>query len=545
MVLHYVSNGLLTYNSGLFIFVDTGKVRCGSDGVLKRASTRKGSWATDIPRDGSARKSHLVPFGNIRVIFIMPIPVFRKHLFLPHGTLSKSPMRQRAFLSIMICGIQECKGKDSLEFPGSWYSKGFGKVPMVLLTNCPVNLKNKETLWGIVEIYLTRLVILKSLRKNSIKDQKQTSPYSFREAHFMTKQLFETGKWCLIFLCLTLVSLQSFAGQPTYPIAPEVYTTRQQTVRPAAIPGAAELTITQVDQYAPEGYSNWVFGAPVDYGFLLPDGTAAGAQTPVEQLLNFFAISDIHITDKESPGEPFYPGTVSPFGNVNTSGYSPVVLSTTHVLDAAVQTINALHAAKTPAFDFGMSLGDAANNTQYNELRWFIDTIDGKRINPSSGAHEGATFIDYQKPYQAAGLDKTIPWYQVIGNHDQWWCGTLAYTDYVRSILVSNTVLNIGLIGSGLSAFPTFDSRGFYMGTVDGTTPYGDVIDAGPEETMAPPIIAADKNRRSLTTSASTTLNWMKEFFNTTTSPRVMVSPGQTWTAILHPTHSSPRQTYR
>ena len=34
--------------------------------------------------------------------------------------------------------------------------KGFGKEPMMLLTNCAVNLKVKETLWRIVEIYLTR-----------------------------------------------------------------------------------------------------------------------------------------------------------------------------------------------------------------------------------------------------------------------------------------------------------------------------------------------------------------------------------------------------
>lgn len=34
--------------------------------------------------------------------------------------------------------------------------KGFGKVPMMLLTSCPVNIKIKETIWRIVEIYLTR-----------------------------------------------------------------------------------------------------------------------------------------------------------------------------------------------------------------------------------------------------------------------------------------------------------------------------------------------------------------------------------------------------
>ena len=34
--------------------------------------------------------------------------------------------------------------------------KGFGKVPMMLLTSCVVNSRIKETIWRIVEIYLTR-----------------------------------------------------------------------------------------------------------------------------------------------------------------------------------------------------------------------------------------------------------------------------------------------------------------------------------------------------------------------------------------------------
>jgi len=49
-----------------------------------------------------------------------------------------------------------------VKLPGKDYSlffvvvKGFGKQPMMLLTSCPIQLKAKESIWRIVEIYLTR-----------------------------------------------------------------------------------------------------------------------------------------------------------------------------------------------------------------------------------------------------------------------------------------------------------------------------------------------------------------------------------------------------
>ena len=323
----------------------------------------------------------------------------------------------------------------------------------------------------------------------------------------------------LLFLFVAALPFQGYPAGPTYPISTDVQTTRQRTVTPVAIPGAPELAIGEVDQYAAYGYTDYRFGppGPVNYGKLLPDGSQPGAYSPAETLLTYFSISDIHITDKESPAQVIYLGYVlGTFGNTATPAYSPVMLSTTHVLDAAIQTVNALH-EQTP-FDFGLSLGDHANSTQYNELRWFMDVMDGKRITPSSGAHKGAGSIDYQKPYQSAGLNKSIPWYAVIGNHDQFWCGSLFANDYVRSVMVGNTVINMGLNAYGNLSF---NDRGTYMGVVDGTTPYGTVIDYGPlYSPMAPPIVAADPNRRSLTTPTSTTLNFMKEFFNSTSQPK-------------------------
>jgi metallophosphoesterase (TIGR03768 family) len=239
--------------------------------------------------------------------------------------------------------------------------------------------------------------------------------------------------------------------------------------------------------------------------------------------LSFFSISDVHITDKESPAQCNYlgyrfpePCTPGPNGQPvgNSSAYSAVIFYTTQVLDAAVQTINALH-EKTP-FDFGIALGDAANNTQYNELRWYIDVLDGKMITPSSGAHKGAKTIDYQKRYQAAGLDKSITWYQTIGNHDQFWMGSAKVNDYLRKTYVGSHVLNIGPITSLPPNFNTvLSTRGFYMGVVDGSIWSGDIIDVGPVENFPkPPKVTADGRRRSLSVK-----DWMKQFFHTTSKP--------------------------
>ena len=96
---------------------------------------------------------------------------------------------------------------------------------------------------------------------------------------------------------------------------------------------------------------------------------------------------------------------------------------------------------KKSPFDFGISLGDAINNNQYNEARWYIDVMDGKIISPSSGSHRGADSIDYQKPYQSAGLDKSIPWYQAIGNHDHFFMGAGANVSVFANRTLAGTFL--------------------------------------------------------------------------------------------------------
>ena len=60
-----------------------------------------------------------------------------------------------------------------------------------------------------------------------------------------------------VFLLFLFVSALPFwAADPTYPISTDVQTTRQRTVRPVPLPDVQPyLTITEVDQYGPRGYS--------------------------------------------------------------------------------------------------------------------------------------------------------------------------------------------------------------------------------------------------------------------------------------------------
>jgi len=291
--------------------------------------------------------------------------------------------------------------------------------------------------------------------------------------------------------------------------------TRQRTITPVALPtNTPAILASNIPNYAVYGYSSWQWGPGEDEGrqFLTP-AESTGA-THAGRLLNFFAITDIHVTDKESPSQSLITSYESETGeHGNSSCYSPVILYTTHVLDAAVRTANALH--RLTPFDFAISLGDDCNSAQHNELRWFIDVMDGKRITPSSGAHLGATNIDYQMPYQAAGLDPSIPWYQVLGNHDHFWGGAWPVTDYLRQSYTNNVVLLMGdLLADGV------DSRIEYMGVIDGSTPYGNVIGVGPVTNFIvggvtnAPMVVPDPDRYSLTRS-----NWTREFFSTTSKP--------------------------
>lgn len=326
-------------------------------------------------------------------------------------------------------------------------------------------------------------------------------------------ELMQFSRRCFIQTCLAGAAWVGCGALPTawaQTAKPSLipWTTLERTVIPVPVPGASpKIAPNEINKFAEYGYGQWQEGQGLGRQKrldLMPKGYSGAKGEKSARLVRFFAISDIHLTDKESPAQVIYWGLKEAI----SSAYSPVMMCTTHVLDAAVRTVNALH--KQDAIDFGISLGDACNSTQYNELRWYLDILDGKAITPSSGAHAGADTVDYQKPFQAAGLDKSIPWFQALGNHDQFWMGTAPVDEHLRQAYVGEEILNLGNIFTQGVA-----SRGIYMGTLDCSTPNGEIIGMGPVgDFPSPPKVAADPDRRSLLRK-----QWMGEFFNTVSKP--------------------------
>lgn len=252
----------------------------------------------------------------------------------------------------------------------------------------------------------------------------------------------------------------------------------------------------------------------------LPPGTLPPPSADFgEHWLRFVQISDTQLADEESPARAVRTDPLT------SAAWRPQETYGVATLDATLQAINALH-ADGPPVDFVVVTGDLCDSAEYNELRWFIDTMDGETINLDSGAvdAEGRTPdpADNPKlPYDAVGLDPAIPWYTVIGNHDALATGNFPIDDssnspvFYSAPLLGPVAAVVGLhnIDRHLNAF--YPVSGMSPAVLTGLGPE---IDPDTLQIQVKPLhagkIVADTNRRFLTRR-----DFMAEHFNSSSLP--------------------------
>ncbi len=152
---------------------------------------------------------------------------------------------------------------------------------------------------------------------------------------------------------------------------------------------------------------------------------------------HFVVMSDFQMRDDESPL------SVNPVKFLIPSSYYPASPSIVNQVDDMVRTLREYETQQQKPIELAVFTGDFADISQYNEVRFGIDVLDGGLVNSDSGIDDdpiAGTFAD-GKPndtydaFDALGLNATrdgqddIPWYYVAGNHDGLMLGNFPITD--------------------------------------------------------------------------------------------------------------------